>query len=298
MAFDDSTTVVMTAAAGFLASWACRTQDGTVNPRFDTGATLLSFATYDTTGTDSSGRVGFQFVWPNALIKSPEGSMLDPPVFASASLTVNVTTLNGSIAEPAVTWYVALEPEIDFINDSYWPGPVFPAPGPAPDSALSIFEFINIMPRINGDRKPVLLKAQTLQSFDLDAAQLGRIVNDQPGKTAWDLNFTIIGVADDELLDFPALKPSRLHGASIVTGVDFTLTVEYIRFNTGFMTNAEGATRAVMDSRFGIPSLSAELVEDKYLPGIWVRSEHQDPDDGVVRYPKRPERRTDRKPVS
>ena len=199
VAFDDSTTVTITAVNGFHANWRVRTEDGTVSKSLSDPSipTILPIRTYTTSGTDHARRFGMQFVWPNALIKSSSGSMLDPPVFASASMVVNITTITGTIAEPKVTWYMALTPEIDFINDDFWPGPLFPSPGSTPDSGLTVHEFINIMPTVNGDRKSVALEAQTQQSFDLDAGQLGRIIDDQPGKTAWDLNFTIIGVLDE-----------------------------------------------------------------------------------------------------
>ena len=230
--------------------------------------------------------------------------MLDPPVLASAELALSVNVApGGTTGSPKIAFYMALTPTLDFINDTYWPGPVFPSPGAAPDSGLTVLDYRNIMPIVGGARQSTALTESdegTTVTFILDAGQMSRIIDDQPGKTAWDLNFTIVGVLDDELDGFPAVVGTSakiINFASEATTAAI-LTIEYINFNTGFMTNAEGATRAVMDSRFGIPSLSAELVEDKYLPGIWVRSEHQDPDDGVVRYPKRPERRTDRKPVS
>ena len=248
-------------------------------------------------------RAAMQFVWPNTLTKSPEGSMLDPPVLASASLSLATAALPAFLGAPKITIWMALEPTVT-LDSTIWPGPLMEPPGSLPDSGLTQHPFINVMPRINGNRDSVAVTAG-INTLSLDAGQLSRIIDDQPGKTAWDLNFTFVIVVDDELLDLSTIvRVATISVAFADSQNAFAflrpkLTVEHIPAHTGFMTNVTPTTptRAVRDARFGTPSLSMDLVEDKYQPGIWVNPKHQDSDDGIVRYRKRPEHRSDNKPV-
>ncbi len=292
-------TETITALAGAESTWQIEI-DGTLSVHSD-GFGMSAFS-YGNTAIPSIVvyRGAAQFVWPNTLTKSPEGSVLDPPVLASINLSLDADTLvrSGANADgplPTIKFYMALVPTLVF-DGTFWPGPVFESPWSAPTGNFVVHEFADITPRINGNRVSMEL-VSGVHSYNLDASQMSRVMNDQPGKDPWNLKFTVVCVMGEENdgypvdVDFPS-KVTFALGQSV-------LTIDYISAHTGFMTNINPATatRAVRDGRFGRPALSMELVEDKYNLGVQVGIKQQDPDDGIADYSERQEQRTDNKGV-
>ncbi len=288
-----------TIAAAVTGEWFIDVIDGTL--------ALFTIATRLTSYLDNQGvtqilRAGWQFVWPNTINKSPEGSMLDPPVFASTSIELDTTLITHSGEfqggpVPKLIFYIALTEAVT-LDGTLWPGPIFPtALGlVAPHSSFVVHEFININPRVNGNR--VGIEAVSgVNSYSLDASAIKQAMNDQPGKPVWDLNFTIVAVLENEFDEYHKLQayPEQVWFDHLTA----KLSINYVSAHTGFMTNINPttATRAVRDGRFGRPALSMELVEDKYNLGVQVGIKQQDPDDGVSTNYTRQEQRTDNKGV-
>lgn len=68
-----------------------------------------------------------------------------------------------------------------------------------------------------------------------------------------------------------------------------TLTLTTVPAFTGVLGGPMNMpVRAVLDSRFGFPAFSDELVPDGDQPGLWVRPEHWDPEDRQQEYEPSP----------
>ena len=99
-----------------------------------------------------------------------------------------------------------------------------------------------------------------------------------PSEWPGPLSFTVrIGYVGAVLVNF--------FTAEHATGTPQTLITSELASNSGWATDAgpERAASAVHSMRSGFPTLSDELVEDGYLPGIWVRESEQDPPDEFER---------------
>jgi len=86
--------------------------------------------------------------------------------------------------------------------------------------------------------------------------------------------------------------PNMSGGSSTITNsgsVQITATTAQEPFWTGLVGGPYGGkARFARDSRFGMPAVHTQLVQDQYNTALWVRADDVDPDDPEQTYRQRP----------
>ena len=248
----------------------------------------------------SLNRVNLNFVWPKDIEVNSSGSPVDPFWFSSVKLKLDITQVTGS---PKVLIYLGVGNES--VPALQWPGPQFSEGYGAFPTSLPLPNIMDVTPIVNGKRNPFEPSSDlsSVQEIALEANIFNTLFSDAKSSLVFSKNINLFILLENELENFETAKTSqthvfKFHARNTTTGTPPEIVVETIPYHTGFSTLNETRTRMVRDHRRGFPASSAELVNDGYYKGVWVRREDRDPDNGEIKYSnKSREVRTDKRSV-